>query len=904
MRKNNFFFFLILLIIAPAALAQNHPHILVNKEDLNSIQISIETNKWARDLYNSIKEKTDIYVNRHTIDSLWILDRYLLNRIPGKRYINFISDSHGTSLIDYEGDAPVPTVRVSSHKRSPVTPQGSFYKRPSLEELTPNDTAVKMRLFNPDLKKYEVVDPQNYIGKINEEINKLAFNAAVLYWITREEKYGKFSADILNQWGRGAYYQNPIKGPLRTGFLDIQTLGDEASKHLILAYDFVYPYMISHNYDMSFYETVFEKIASTLAFRGYVNNNWYAAESSTMVAAALSLQDNSKRNFFLNFYLEKDTINNGCGQLALPSTETEWFTEEGHWKEPGGYHNYPVSKLIESAYMLEKNGIPVFPEYPILLKAAYAMLAYSFPDLTASSFGDTNRPKQDMYCLEIAIKMAQKYQLPILQDLLNAIAIFQEKEMYDRSKGGLYGLLCYLPTLPIRNDEKLVSPLWCSTAELDFASFFLQRNGMDKETGLMATIQGGTYNHNHSNGMAMELYGRGTVMGIDPGNGPTYEHPLHVEYYTQWAAHNTVVAGASSTSVSKFNGGGGTKDIGKVNFISREPLPKQKAVSSYFSYVYADYKEKYTNTNQQRLLSLIRTNDNDGYYLDIFYSDNKNINDYIYHNIGDNVSFYTPDGLLIKTEDVREYPQIKNDPPGFRYFKSVKTTGYNENPLVAIFDIRKLNKSMKMWLPAAKDRSYYSALAPKAKTAISPYDRIENPVIGIHTEKEALSNPFVVVYEPTQSGFNSGIIESVESIPLGKNKNLTCVKLKDETRQRIFLSGKGEDIEIKDLLFKGVYGIITESKEKTIFYIGEGSELSNENISVKTLLKGSVNVLITSDFIEVNTKDKCSIIFKDKSKYNNIVISDNKNLCNNKCIIKNNQIDLSEGNYKFYLNKK
>lgn len=50
----------------------------------------------------------------------------------------------------------------------------------------------------------------------------------------------------------------------------------------------------------------------------------------------------------------------------------------------------------------------------------------------------------------------------------------------------------------------------------------------------MFVVQGATYNHNHSNGMSMELYGKGTVMGIDPGNGPAYEHPLHVNYYTQW----------------------------------------------------------------------------------------------------------------------------------------------------------------------------------------------------------------------------------------------------------------------------------------------------------------------------------------------------------------------------------
>lgn len=39
--------------------------------------------------------------------------------------------------------------------------------------------------------------------------------------------------------------------------------------------------------------------------------------------------------------------------------------------------------------MLENNGYQIFNQYPILLNASYVMLKYSFPDLTASAFGDT-----------------------------------------------------------------------------------------------------------------------------------------------------------------------------------------------------------------------------------------------------------------------------------------------------------------------------------------------------------------------------------------------------------------------------------------------------------------------------------------------------------------------------------
>lgn len=81
---------------------------------------------------------------------------------------------------------------------------------------------MTMNLLNPDTQEYERVDPQAYVAAINGRINALAYEASVIYWLTGEEKYAKFAADILNQWVSGVVYQEPIDGPGRTGFLDIQ----------------------------------------------------------------------------------------------------------------------------------------------------------------------------------------------------------------------------------------------------------------------------------------------------------------------------------------------------------------------------------------------------------------------------------------------------------------------------------------------------------------------------------------------------------------------------------------------------------------------------------------------------------------------------------------------------------
>src|SRR5690348_4299105 len=94
-----------------------HPHILVKADDKAAILEKMQRESWARQAFDEIEQRVAPYVERHKTDPQWILSRYLMNRIPGRRYTHFYSDPGGTKLIRYGGDAPYPTVRVSPHKR-------------------------------------------------------------------------------------------------------------------------------------------------------------------------------------------------------------------------------------------------------------------------------------------------------------------------------------------------------------------------------------------------------------------------------------------------------------------------------------------------------------------------------------------------------------------------------------------------------------------------------------------------------------------------------------------------------------------------------------------------------------------------------------------------------------------
>jgi len=843
---------LLCVFLTNQAFGQN-PHILVTDNDKPEVLGKIQKQPWAKSIFAEMQNKVMPYADRHQTNPQWILSRYLMNRVPGKRYTRFFSDNSGQSLIKYAGDAPVPTIRINTYLRTPVTEKGTSYRKPTIEELVPNDTARLMNLYNPETDKREWIDPQAYITTINGEINDLALNAAIVYWLTGEAKYAHFAADILDQWVKGAYYQEPIIGPCRTGFLEMQTLGDRTYMPLILAYDFLKPYMKQQNYDLHWYEPVFEKFANTLAFRGFWNNNWYAAESSTLVSASLSLENQQKKDYYLQFVLSKDTINGACGQLALPSTVEKWLTHDGHWKEPGGYHNFPVGNLLISALMLEKNGYNIYRKFPALFRASYAMLKYSFPNLTVGAFGDTGRASQSAESLEIGLLGAVKYNQPELPEMLASMKKMIDGGIYNREKSGFLGLLCFLPEIPATTSVFQ----WPRTGSLEFAKYYLQRNGTDPKTGLMVGVQGATYNHNHCNGMSMELYGPGEVWGIDAGTGPNYEHPLHRNYYSQWAAHNTVVAAGMSSSIP-FSGSAGAKNIGQIELAAMEPMPDQPAVSPDCSFTDTRYFDKSTNTNQSRTLGIVRVSDINGYYVDIYRSDNASSNDYVYHNIGDKVTFldekHEP---LAVTES--NYPVTEKDYPGFRFYTDVKKLGKYTNNLIARFDIQDENHNqqyLQALIAGVENRDYYQAFSLKTKTSGKVYSGKPLPLFTIRTEAEAKSHPFVVVFEPYQGDKNYAVERiSVEKRNDGDVFTALTVFCKDGKIQRIFQSvDPAKKFSSENAVFAGYYGVAGFAGNKlSSLYLGKGSEIAISGYSIKSkTAEGSANVAISGKSITIS----------------------------------------------------
>ncbi len=835
MISGNFFFirfcsFLFVLSAHHAATAQNdYPRLLVFDSNKGEILSNIEEREWAAQIYKNMLTRVSPYVDRHQSDPEWILSRYQMNWKSGAQYTQHISDSSGTELIAWRGNAPYPTVQVTTHKRPPVAPDGYRYRTPSLEEVKPynTDSLWYMKSSGPG-GEWSWAEPRLLTGEINGRINSLVVESAILYWLTEDEQYAKFSSDILFQWARGAWYQDPVEGSGRNGLFCIQSLGDRAYDELVIAYDFLRGYMHEQGYEIRYFQPVFEKLATTTKLRGFITNNWYAAQTTTLTYNALSLDDPEKQLYYLSFFLERDTIIGNFGQLALPTTIAMHFTEDGHWKENAGYHDMPVGDLLQAAVPVENNGFRVFENHPALFGASYAMLRYSFPNLQLMGYGDIGGWRhQSPRNLEVAIRFASQYAPDLLPGLTGSLNRLIKAGLYDRANAGWYGLLTYLADLPEEKDGIFE---WDRAFSLDFARLYGHRNGTDVETGLMYYVQGATYNHNHANGMAMELYGRGYILDADPGIAATYEDSVFVHYLATFAAHNTVIAAGASQPSVPFHGSGGEKHMGEINLSVMEPITGAYGVSPYTSFTETNYTEPSTNTRQQRLMGIVRTSGESGYYVDFYRSDNEISNDYIYHNIGHGVSLMdiSRNPLKMKSDSI---PYQADRQSGMAWFKDIRSPEKPVSGAIATFRVGEEDRDdvfMQMLMPLHPNETIFTATGPRSRTAPSGISDLPTPKTVIHRAESAWEKPFGVIYEPFR-GENGFTVVSV------KNRNSTSslatleVENRDGSRQLIMQSDQpGEVQHTGEISINGHYGVVSLYADNKLqyLYLGHGQTIA------------------------------------------------------------------------------
>lgn len=380
----------------------------------------------------------------------------------------------------------------------------------------------------------------------------------------------------------------------------------------------------------------------------------------------------------------------------------------------------------------------------------------------------------------------------------------------------------------------------------------MQRNlstSNNPKDGLMGFVGGAHMVHGHAEGMNIELYGEGQVLGVDNGRN-RYGVDLHENYSRIFAAHNTVIVNGSSQG----EGGWVNLGINTVKPIAMEPEVGKEAVSPYHSFSltsFEDDKGDKAEATQERTLALIRTSPTTGYYVDVFRSKSRLPNeyhDYLYHNIGDKLVFENKDLDFQKTP--KRYIANADAPwkrnkvyrhPGWHFFKDVKTSKTYGNNVKATFHTKKLSQGdifMQLHIPGFENRTYTKVKAPTTFEAPKPYDNLPTPTLVIRNEGEAWDNPFVVVFEPFNDKEEASIqsVTKIEQDSLFKGLKIVSKTPSEVLIQYVITQSKDEIFQSDDIYFEGTFAIITLDEDEILksIYIGDGKTLRYKNEVIET----------------------------------------------------------------------
>ena len=811
----------LLLFWSSTAYAQTtvRPMIWVKPDDKALILNKIATQPWAKDYYEGFKARTDTDIKSHQADV-----KAFLSKMP----LDWAKQTAGQL-------PPFIAMKVVSQYRQ------------------------------------ERGELMHYI--------RTGIDASILYFLTDDERYAQCSADILHTVITGLVQLKPSEEGHNGGGLlypdDHLREAREIGSAVPILYDFVYPFLakggqvfdVAQGRKVPFSEQNAEKVFKTyiqLALEhGIVDCNWPILESPSLVGNTLALNSEAERNEFLTYYLTKNTPH----QDALLKVGKFYETHGGNWPESTNYSG-AVAELSTYLMALLTKYDPslhlgkTYPQIPLALTTTYYLTYPNRNEMVL--FGDGHRDYHTDYdAFETAYYLGQLDNSDVLKKefgaLINSgLASKQYRrpvvEATNRT-GEVYKqpveLLWFSPTIEGAVQDYPLP----TTDELPFAGIVVQRNlstTNNEKDALMGFVGGASFVHGHASGMNLELYGRGQVLGSKAGRG-TYVTDLHENYYRLFAGHNTVIV----NGVSEGSGGWANLGMNRVETVALEPAVRKQPVSPNHSFStsrFVDDKGDKAEATQERTLAIVRTSPTTGYYVDIFRSKSalpNQFHDYVYHNVGDRLSFNAKGAKFQLHPDPERYQASAAKPwknnrtarhPGWHFFSDVETSGPFSGPVDALFTANKLGPTpitMKLFIPGHAQREYTSVMAPPTSEAPKPYDKLPNPTLVMRQTGDAWANPFAVVYEPVEG---TGTVQSVETITQnGVFKGLKVKSIVDgKPMTQLVLSLEKDDAQFTDaklgLSFTGRYAVAALSDKNRLqsVYMGSGQSFSYNKVRIAT----------------------------------------------------------------------
>ena len=696
----------------------------------------------------------------------------------------------------------------------------SQYNRPKLEDLVPydDDEQGNVTYINKVTGKMEKTSPAKTgcnIAGVNRYIIGIARDAARIYAATGDIRYGQMAAKVFDVYMKGIAYRNvPIDlnhGHQQTlvGMTTFEVIHEDVINELTQMYPLIKPLVKD---DQAVIEAGFKKWAENIIANGVPHNNWDLFQADFIVKIALVLQDNQAyadgkgKQYYLDYIVNQNSIRQWSMNKLI---DFGFDAKSKTWYESPGYSTTVLSSICDFANMLdEKAGIDLFKQRPILTEAVKTSAEYLFPNRMIAGFGDTHPGYLNTGGIDQVLKYATRHKnknlISEMNLLKNAVA----------------------PKAPISEIEAYTSTLFYAPN----VSWIAMRSGMDKQHDLMASVNASLGNHQHANGISLELYGKGYVLGPDAGIGRTLYSGLdYLEYYSQMPAHNTVVVdGVSSYPVMMsqhaFKVVASYPEVSKEQPASKKlsekklSIQKDSELKDKITYATVSFIEPETQAQQQRTTAIVKTSAKGGYYIDVFRSKKKEggdkTHDYFYHNLGQEMKVMdAASGQSLDMKPTEELAFAGGHLYAYSYIydkksaemqnsvKSQFVTKILDDKVVEAMDGQR-EITMTMWMKKDENRTIFQALSPVnleyERMPNQPYKVDEQPVLTFVARQkgEAWNHPFVCVYEPS-SDTEPGDIASVDYFtPSEPSAVGIIVKLKDGTEQRIVCSENGK-VQIK-----------------------------------------------------------------------------------------------------------
>jgi hypothetical protein len=346
------------------------------------------------------------------------------------------------------------------------------------------------------------------------------------------------------------------------------------------------------------------------------------------------------------------------------------------------------------------------------------------------------------------------------------------------------------------------------------------------------------------------------------GHGSSYFSIEYAEYYTQFPAHNTVIVnGKSKYPEMKSNHA----------FSLNASYPKSgvtQGLVSGITFSDVSFLEPETDSNQRRVMGIVKDNVEDGYYIDIFRStQNKgdNVkNEYFFHNLGQNLELTTTNGTPLDLKPTTKLAFGDGDLMAYDYMwdkKSIETSQDFKGKFNLVLKDKTVN--MNLWMQGQTDREVFSVLSPKS-TALSHGllpDDINNspiPTLVVRQNGEAWNKPFVAIYEPALN--NTTNIQSVDYF--GKNEFAGIHVTNKSGKEDFIFSNTTADqkLNFNQSSVTGTYGIISKKGTDFTLFLGNGKNISNGEYSIDLGDETASAVLKTDNGTMCFSADTASVL--------------------------------------------